>query len=45
MREWAQEVKAAVDDYVSKLEHRNEFTSNKQTFGDWSEAFWRFMSW
>lgn len=44
MREFADILKEMADEYVEALAGQNDFTNANHTFGEWSAAFKRFIS-
>lgn len=45
LREWAGQLKRAVDGYVEDFEGANDFHKGKHTWLEWMGSFARYMSW
>lgn len=45
IREWGEEAKAAIDEYVRDLENQSDIVRKPHTWGSWMKSFLGFMSW
>lgn len=45
LEEWAEAIKAEIDDYVKTWKDQNEFHQGKHTWTQWLNAFIQYISW